>query len=228
MSAADVEHVVTILSGGMDSVTLAFVLQAAGIPQTFLSFDYGQRHRRELAYAGSVARLLGAPHHMVDLTSAGALLSGSALTDDCVPVPGGHYTDASMRARVVPNRNMILLGIATGVAVAEGARGVAFGAHAGDHPIYPDCRPAFVEVFTTLARVANEGFIAPGFRILAPFIDKTKVEIVQIGAGLEVPYANTWSCYQGGELHCGVCGTCVERKEAFVLAGVADPTTYAA
>jgi 7-cyano-7-deazaguanine synthase len=132
-----------------------------------------------------VARQLGVPHHSIDLVSAGALLTGSAHTDDRIAIPEGHYTDASMRATVVLNRNMVLLGIATGVAVARGAGAVAFGANAGDHPVYPDCRPQFVEAFTTLARVANEGFIAPGFRVLAPFIDKTKAEIVQIGAALE-------------------------------------------
>jgi 7-cyano-7-deazaguanine synthase len=98
MSTADSEHVVTIVSGGMDSVTLAFVLQAAGIRQTFLSFDYGQRHRRELVYVSSMARLLGAPHHTINLTSAGSLLTGSTLTADRVPIPEGYYTDASMRA----------------------------------------------------------------------------------------------------------------------------------
>jgi 7-cyano-7-deazaguanine synthase len=221
-------HAVVIVSGGMDSVTLAFLLAQEGYELTVLCFDYGQRHKQELVCAQSNAKRLGAITHLVDLATVGGLLAGSALTDDAVAVPEGHYTDESMRATVVPNRNAIFLSIATGVAVAQGAEAVAFGAHAGDHPIYPDCRPSFVEAFTTMALLANEGFVADRFRVLAPFINKTKAEIVRIGVRLGVPYEDTWSCYQGGELHCGRCGTCVERKEAFVIAGVPDPTVYMA
>ena len=220
------QRVVAVVSGGMDSVTLAFLLHAEGWRLTMVSFDYGQRHRRELGCARAAAGRLGARHHVVDLTAAGALLGGSALTDGAVAVPEGHYTDASMRATVVPNRNAILLAVATGVAVAEGATAVAFGAHTGDHPVYPDCRPVFVEAFAAMARVANEGFLAPGFQVLAPFLGKTKADIVRLGVDLEVPYAETWSCYVGGEAHCGRCGTCTERREAFALAGVPDPTSY--
>jgi len=210
----------------MDSVTLAFLLHAEGWRLTIVSFDYGQRHRRELRCAQSAAGRLGAGHHVIDLTAVGTLLGGSALTDGSVTVPEGHYTDVSMRATVVPNRNAILLAVATGVAVAEGASAVAFGAHAGDHPIYPDCRPAFVEAFAAMAQVANEGFLMPGFQVLAPFIGKTKADIVWLGVQLGVPYAETWSCYVGGEAHCGRCGTCTERREAFMLANVPDPTAY--
>lgn len=184
---------VVIVSGGMDSVTLAFLLAQEGYELTVLCFDYGQRHKRELVCAQSNAKRLGAATHLVDLAAVGGLLCGSALTDDAVAVPEGHYTDESMRVTVVPNRNAILLSIATGVAVAQGAEAVAFGAHAGDHPIYPDCRPSFVEAFTTMARVANEGFVADGFRVLVPFLDKTKAEIVRIGVSLGVPYEDTWS-----------------------------------
>ena len=167
------------------------------------------------------------PHDVVDLRSAGALLSGSALTDATVDVPDGHYTDESMRSTVVANRNAIFAMVATGVAVAEGAGAVALGIHAGDHPIYPDCRPPFVEAAERLARVANEGFLSEHFQLLAPFLTWTKAEIVQRGAELGVPFAETWSCYKGADVHCGTCGTCVERREAFELARVADPTEYA-
>jgi 7-cyano-7-deazaguanine synthase len=194
---------------------------------SLVSFDYRQRHRPELAAARAVAAGLGAPHEVIDLRPVGALLTGSALTDTSVEVPRGHYTDESMRRTVVPNRNAIMLDIATGIAVAQGADAVAFGAHGGDHPIYPDCRPEFVVAFTEMARVANAGFISSHFRVMAPFLSLTKSEIVRIGARLRVPFELTWSCYEGRAVHCGRCGACVERREAFTLAGVHDPTSYA-
>lgn len=220
--------VVSTLSGGLDSVTLAHEVAAGGEDLVCLSFDYGQRHRRELDAARACAERLGAEHHVVDLTSVGALLTGSALTDGGVDVPEGHYTDASMAATVVPNRNAIMLSVAVGVAAARGAVAVAAAIHAGDHPIYPDCRPAFVDAFTHEARTANEGFLVDGFEVRAPFLHLDKADIVRRGAALGVPFELTWSCYVGGERHCGRCGTCVERREAFDLAGVADPTEYEA
>ena len=220
--------VVTTLSGGLDSVTLAHELAADGHDVVALSFDYGQRHAKEIAHAARCADRLGAEHHVVDLRSVGALLTGSALTDPGVEVPEGHYTDASMASTVVPNRNAIMLSVAVGVAVARGAEAVATAVHAGDHAIYPDCRPAFIEAIEHEARVANEGFIAEGFQVRAPFLHLNKDEIVRRGAALGVPFEETWSCYVGEELHCGRCGTCVERREAFELARVADPTRYSA
>jgi 7-cyano-7-deazaguanine synthase len=220
--------VVTTLSGGLDSVTLAHALAAEGHDVIALSFHYGQRHAKELDRAARCADRLGAEHHIVDLQSVGALLTGSALTDPDVEVPEGHYTDESMAATVVPNRNAIMLSVAVGVAVARGAGAVATAVHAGDHAIYPDCRPAFIEAIEHEARIANEGFITDGFEVLAPFLHLSKDEIVRRGAALGVPFEETWSCYLGEELHCGLCGTCVERREAFELAGVHDPTRYAA
>lgn len=219
-------HVVAVVSGGLDSVTLAHLLASSVERLTVVAADYGQRHRRELDFAGACAVRLGAAYHCLDLRAVGALLTGSALTDGAVDVPEGHYTDDSMRSTVVPNRNAILLEVATGLAVASGADAIATGVHAGDHPIYPDCRPAFVEAFERLARVANEGFAADDFEVLAPFLHLTKADIVRAGASLGVPFAETWSCYRGGDVHCGRCGTCVERREAFAVAGVADPTRY--
>lgn len=218
---------VVTVSGGLDSVTLAHALADDGADLVALSFDYGQRHAKEIDFAARCADRLGADHHIVDLHSVGVLLTGSALTDPAVEVPEGHYTDASMAATVVPNRNAIMLSVAVGVAVARGADAVATAVHAGDHAVYPDCRPAFIEAAEHEARVANEGFIKDGFRVLAPFLHVTKEEIVRRGAALGVPFAQTWSCYLGGERHCGRCGTCVERREAFEFAGVADPTDYA-
>lgn len=222
-----VGHAVVIVSGGMDSTVLAYLLSRSGSAVTLLSFDYGQRHRIELDYARRTAQALSAPHHVVDLTSLTGLLAGSALTDESVAVPDGHYTDTSMRATVVPNRNAIMLDIAVAQAVSVGADAVVFGAHAGDHPIYPDCRPDFLTAFQTMAVLANEGFAHPNLRVTAPFIALSKADIAGIGAQLGVPFADTWSCYKGNAVHCGVCGTCVERREAFVVAGVPDPTVYA-
>ncbi|MFD1325579.1 7-cyano-7-deazaguanine synthase QueC [Micromonospora sonneratiae] len=219
-------HVVVVVSGGMDSTVLAYALHRAGSAVTLLSCDYGQRHRRELGYAARVAEALHAPHVVVDLTGIIGVLSGSALTDVQVDVPDGHYTDASMRATVVPNRNAIMLDVAVAHAVSAGADAVAFGAHAGDHPIYPDCRPAFLAAYESTARLANEGFLPTGFRVVAPFIDWSKADIARLGDVIGVPFADTWSCYKGGQRHCGTCGTCAERREAFEVAGVMDPTAY--
>ena len=219
---------VAMISGGVDSTTLVYHLRDQGYELVLVSFDYAQRHRRELAAAGRVARALEIPHRVVDISGVGRLLSGSALTDASVPVPEGHYTDASMRSTVVANRNAILLSIATGIAVSHGCELVAYAAHAGDHPIYPDCRPEFVRAMESALRLGNQGFASSEFRVYAPFLEKTKAEIVAIGARLGVPFEMTWSCYVGGERHCGRCGTCTERREAFQLAGVPDVTEYAA
>lgn len=221
-----IRHVVAVVSGGLDSTTLAYWLHQHADRLTLLSADYGQRHRKELQYAERTATALGVPHRIVDLTSVGALLGGSALTDAAVDVPDGHYTDASMASTVVPNRNALLLDVAVGLATTLGADAVAFGAHGGDHTIYPDCRPEFLAAYQATAQLAGAGFLADGFEVLAPFMTISKTEIVALAAQLQVPLANTWSCYRGGDLHCGTCGTCVERREAFTDAGVEDPTTY--
>jgi 7-cyano-7-deazaguanine synthase len=217
-----------VASGGLDSSVLVHHLRDDGWRLRIVSFDYGQRHAVELEHARRLAASIDARHDVVDLRAVGALLSGSALTDPGVEVPDGHYTDESMRATVVANRNAIFTMIATGVAVADGAHAVALGIHAGDHTVYPDCRPAFVAAAEHLARVANEGFVPHDFTVLAPFLGWSKADIVRRGAELGVPFDETWSCYKGGLTHCGTCGTCVERREAFERAGVADPTAYGA
>jgi 7-cyano-7-deazaguanine synthase len=219
-------HAVVIASGGLDSTAVAYWLADKGSQLTLLSFDYGQRHGKELEHAARIAERLGARHEVVDLVGVGRLLGGSALTDEAVDVPDGHYTDASMRITVVPNRNAIMLSVAVGAAVACGADAVAFGAHAGDHPIYPDCRPEFFSLMERTALAGNEGFLPAGFQLLAPFLRLSKAEIVAWAAALGVPFALTWSCYKGRDRHCGTCGTCTERIEAFADAGVEDPTAY--
>jgi 7-cyano-7-deazaguanine synthase len=217
---------VAVVSGGLDSVTLAYCLKAQRSRVRMVSFDYGQRHIRELECARQAAADLQFVHQVVDLRAVGALLNENALTDRAVGVPDGHYTDASMQVTVVPNRNAIMLDIAVAVAVTAGCDAVAFGAHGGDHAIYPDCRPEFVDAFTVSARSANDGLLARGFRVFAPFLRLSKADIVRIGASCGVPFERTWSCYRGGELHCGTCGTCTERREAFEYARITDPTSY--
>lgn len=217
---------VLILSGGLDSTVLAHSLLANhGLPR-LVSFDYGQRHRTELAYAACTAARMGADHTIIDLTGLTPHLRGSALTDPTVAVPEGHYEDETMRATVVPNRNMMMLAIAGAIAVAEGRPAVATAVHAGDHAIYPDCRPAFTEAMDQALRAATAG--DGDVALLAPFVTFTKAMIVLFGHAIGVPWEDTWSCYQGGAVHCGRCGTCVERIEAFALAEVADPTVYEA
>jgi 7-cyano-7-deazaguanine synthase len=220
---------VVLVSGGMDSVTLIHDLRDMypDFSWHFLSFDYGQRHVKELNVAEYWAERFDADFNTVDLRGITKLLagSGSVLVDHSIDIPEGHYAEESMKATVVPNRNAIMLSIATGVAVAQSAEIVAAGMHAGDHFIYPDCRPPFVDAFDEAMSHANEGFWDNG-RVIAPFIAVSKADIVKIGTDLGVDYAMTWSCYKGGDYHCGKCGTCVERKEAFELAGVPDPTQY--
>lgn len=222
------ESAVVLASGGLDSTTLLYHLRASGSRVRLLSFDYGQRHRRELDAAAHLADALDLAHHIVDLRPVGALLTGSALTEPDIEVPDGHYTDASMRVTVVPNRNALMLDVAVAAAVTHGCDAVAFGAHGGDHAIYPDCRPEFVAAFTASARLANHGFLPEAFSVYAPFLALTKADVVRLGASHRVPFGLTWSCYRGAARHCGTCGTCTERREAFRVARVADPTAYEA
>lgn len=219
------KRAIAIVSGGMDSVTLAYLLASEGFSLHLLSFDYGQRHLKELEYAEMCAERLDAEFDVADISGVGRLLKGSALTDD-VPVPYGHYAASNMAITVVPNRNAIMLSIAYGVAVSEGAGVVATGVHAGDHFVYPDCRPEFIQAFDAMQKKAVEGFGDESLGLYAPFLEWSKADIVTAGVKLGVPYEDTWSCYEGGEVHCGECGTCVERREAFQLAGVRDPTVY--
>ncbi|NUT47304.1 MAG: 7-cyano-7-deazaguanine synthase QueC [Saccharothrix sp.] len=223
-SRSDPFVVVVVLSGGMDSTTLMAHYAALRRSIVAVTVDYGQRHRREIDSARRVAEHYGAVHQVVDLSGFGALLGGSALTDSAVDVPEGHYAEHSMRATVVPNRNAVLANVAVSIAVARRAGVVALGMHSGDHFIYPDCRPAFVEALRGLVAVANEGFPTP--EVQAPFMTWTKAEIAAHGVALGAPLELSWSCYKGGDVHCGVCGTCYERREAFRDAGVADPTGY--
>jgi len=215
---------IVICSGGLDSVSLAYKVAAENTLHSLLSFDYGQRHKKELDYAATCAAALGVPHQIIDIRTIGASLTGSALTDD-IDVPDGHYAEDSMKVTVVPNRNAIMLAIAFGVAAAQDADAVATAVHGGDHFIYPDCRPGFIDAFQIMQDQALDGYAS--VRLHTPFVNGSKADIVTSGAAHNTPFADTWSCYKGGAIHCGRCGTCVERIEAFALAGVDDPTEYA-
>lgn len=210
---------VLILSGGMDSTTLAYDLVAKGVEVHCLSFNYGQKHSRELQGAAVTCQKLGLSHQIVDLSEQLSPLLDSALTRSDQAVPEGHYADENMKATVVPNRNMIMLSIAAGYAISIGADAVAYAAHAGDHAIYPDCRPRFREAMQNVLDVCH---FTP-IELSTPYIDIDKGQICAIGRDLGVPYEDSWTCYKGQEAPCGVCGACVERAEAFQFAGIVDP-----
>jgi len=216
-------RVVLIHSGGLDSTVLLYHLLAEGHSVSALSVHYGQRHAKELARAAAIAQRMGVRHEMADLRAVAGLLAGSSLTSPDIPVPEGHYAEENMKATVVPNRNMILLALAAGWAISQKADAVAYAAHSGDHAIYPDCRTEFADAMRHAIGLADWHKVD----LLRPFVTLTKADIVRRGAQLFVPFADTWSCYKGGDLHCGRCGTCIERREAFHLAGVLDPTPYA-
>ena len=228
-------HVV-VYSGGMDSFTLLRYtiaqLMQEGDSLMALSFDYGQRHRRELEVAKKVCRKLGVAHHVIDLSTLRPLLPGSALTDKQVDVPHGHYEAESMKKTVVPGRNTLMLSIALAAAEGQLMRDdgqrrhnayIYFGAHAGDHHIYPDCRPQFVAKLADAFREASEGRVM----LMAPFEGLTKGGILGVGAtyaGLvALDYADTHTCYEGTLPPCGKCGACQERAEAFALHSWEDP-----
>lgn len=206
----------------MDSSTaLAYASQGvadARCNMLAIFVDYGQRHIVERKSAERIADFYGVTLITLDLTSFGASVK-SALTSD-IAVPHGHYAEDNMALTVVPNRNATMLSAAAGIASSHGLTSLYTAVHAGDHAVYADCRPDFIEALS----VATE--LACGVTIEAPFVDKSKADIAATGDELGVPYDLTWSCYEGGQKHCGRCGTCVERAEAFYLAKVEDPTEY--
>ena len=214
---------IVVCSGGLDSVSLAHKIAAEQQLLGLLSFDYGQRHRKELDFAAACAARLDVPHQIIDISNIGRHLTGSALTDN-IAVPDGHYAEETMKATIVPNRNAIMLTIAFGLAAAQGADAVAVAVHGGDHFIYPDCRPTFIDAFQQMQNQALDGYAVVS--LYAPYVNISKADIVTDGVASGTPFAETWSCYKGGQNHCGRCGTCVERREAFHLAGVTDPTVY--
>lgn len=215
--------VVVLCSGGMDSVTALYQACREHEVVAALSFDYGSKHNpRELPFAAWHARHLGVRHEVVALDFMNRLFQSDLLASGGA-IPDGHYEHATMKQTVVPFRNAIMLSIATGFAESIGAGGLVIAAHGGDHAIYPDCREDFMQAMGEAMRLGTY----PGIRLLRPFITHDKASIAATGAGLGIDYSRTWSCYKGGAVHCGTCGTCVERREAFIEAGLHDPTEYA-
>lgn len=213
-----------LLSGGMDStVLLASVLKTRRKEDVMtLSFDYGSKHNeREYEHALKVCEQYGVKNVLVKLDFMGALFKSDLLKSGG-DVPDGHYADESMKKTVVPFRNGIMLSIAAGLAESIEADEIFIANHFGDHAIYPDCRKDFIRPM----KEAIEKGTYLGIRLHSPFCDKTKTDIAIAGNLLNVPFEKTWSCYKGGKIHCGTCGTCVERKEAFAESGLKDPTEY--
>ena len=214
---------VVLLSGGMDSVTALYQAKSEHEVTAALSFDYGSKHNAmEIPFAREHAGRLGVPHHTIRLDFMPRLFRSHLLCGGG-NIPDGHYAEETMKQTVVPFRNGIMLSIACGFAESSGSEAIVIAAHAGDHTIYPDCRESYLQ---SMAEAMLCGTYA-GIQLLRPFIDLDKAGIVRVGTQLGIDYARTWSCYKGEARHCGTCGTCVERREAFLLAGVPDPTEYA-
>lgn len=214
--------VVVLCSGGMDSVTALHWARWRHDVRAVLSFEYGAKHNhREIPFAAEQAKLLGLAHQVIALDFIGRHFRSDLLTSGGV-IPEGHYADENMQRTVVPFRNGVMLAVAAGFAESAGAEALVIAAHSGDHAIYPDCRDDFMR---TMADAIRLGTYA-GIQLLRPFIGLDKGQIASEGARLGVDFARTWSCYKGATRHCGKCGTCVERREAFMKAALPDPTEY--
>ena len=214
---------VVVYSGGMDSYTVLHTALAEGKEVYALSFNYGQRHSKELDVAAAVCAKHDIPHKVVDISAINSLMAGSSLTSE-IDIPEGHYAEESMKNTVVPNRNMVLLSMAIAYAVSLEAPEVYYGAHSGDHHIYPDCRPEFVHAMNAVSKIANYERV----EIVTPFLNSSKGEILAAGLAMNLDYSDTWTCYNGREKACGKCGACNERLEAFTEQGVTDPLNYEA
>lgn len=216
--------VVVLCSGGMDSVTALYWARREHDVAAVVSFDYGAKHNhRELLFAAEHAAKGKLRHEIIPLDFVNRLFASDLLKSGG-EIPEGHYAAENMKQTVVPFRNAIMLSIACGFAESVGAQGLVIAAHTGDHTIYPDCREEFMHAMGEAMRLGTYA----GVQLLRPFIALSKGQIAAEGARLGVDFAHTWSCYKGGTVHCGQCGTCVERREAFMRAGLADPTKYEA
>jgi 7-cyano-7-deazaguanine synthase len=214
---------IVLVSGGMDSVVALYEAHRTCEVLGGLSFNYGSKHNhKEIPCAEWHCKGLGIPHLAISLGFMGETFKSALLTSGGA-IPDGHYEEQSMKQTVVPFRNGIMLSIAGGYAESLEAKAVVIAAHAGDHAIYPDCREDFMKAIAEAVRLGTYAEI----EVLRPFIRMTKAEIARRGQELGVDFSKTWSCYKGEEIHCGTCGTCVERREAFMLAGLKDPTPYA-
>lgn len=211
---------IIVVSGGMDSITMLYEYKdsiAVGI-----SFNYGSKHNdKEIAFARLHCQRLGIEHIEIPLGFMQQYFTSSLLIGG-EDIPEGNYNDENMKSTVVPFRNGIMLAIAAGMAESRGLKHVMLANHGGDHAIYPDCRPGFVNAMSEA--ISNGTY--DGITIVAPYTNITKTDIAKKGAELGIDYSETWSCYKGGDIHCGKCGTCTERKEALRDAGIDDNTEY--
>ena len=215
--------VIVLVSGGMDSVAALYEANHQYDVVGAVSFDYGSKHNhKEIPFGAMHSQMLGVPHRTIRLAFVDQLFKSDLLQSGGA-IPDGHYEEQSMKQTVVPFRNGIMLSIAGGYAESIEANGLVIAAHSGDHAIYPDCREDFMKSMGDAIRLGTYAAV----EILRPFIHNSKAEIAQRGHELGVDFSKTWSCYKGGDVHCGTCGTCVERREAFQLAGLPDPTAYA-
>jgi len=211
---------IIIVSGGMDSVTLLYDKQFE--ISLAVTFDYGSNHnKREIEFAKIHCKKLGIPHIVIPLTFIGDYFK-SSLLEGADAIPNGHYADENMKSTVVPFRNGIMLSIACGLAESKGLKKVLIANHFGDHAIYPDCRATFIESMNEAMAYGTYNNV----NISAPYTGISKADIARIGKKLGIDYSMTYSCYKGGENHCGQCGTCVERKQAMIEAGIDDKTKY--
>lgn len=211
---------VLILSGGMDSTTLLYEFKED--IALAISFDYGSNHNdKEIPFAKYHCTQLGIKHITIPLSFMKEYFKSSLLAG-AEAIPEGNYDDENMKSTVVPFRNGIMLAIAAGVAESNGLKHVMMANHSGDHTIYPDCRPQFATAMSDAIAAGTYD----GITLVTPYTHISKTDIVKRGAALGLDYTQTWSCYKGGEKHCGKCGTCMERKEALRDAGMADPTIY--
>jgi 7-cyano-7-deazaguanine synthase len=215
--------VVVLLSGGMDSVAAFYDAMSQHEVVAAISFDYGAKHNhKEIPFAAYHCTKFSVEHRVISLDFVGELFKSDLLKSGGA-IPDGHYEEQTMKSTVVPFRNGIMLSIAAGLAESKEAAGLVIAAHAGDHAIYPDCREEFMKSMAAAIRVGTYA----GIRLLRPFISMTKADIASRGHSLGIDFSQTWSCYKGDAIHCGTCGTCVERREAFIVAGIPDPTEYA-
>lgn len=226
------EKVVVLCSGGLNSVTLAYQIHStAPTPEIVLfGVDYGQRHKKELYCAKQIVKdLVGVTYVRAHVEQPIEVAMSSALFKEGAEVPDGHYEEDSMKVTVVPNRNAILLSLAWAHAIAIGATTIYAATPRSDHSIYPDCRPWFINALSDALAYGTDGHADLSLKIVTPYIRIGKHNIIRIGATqlkVPVPYEKTWSCFKGGVLHCGTCGACAARKEAFELARIEDPTEY--
>lgn len=218
------KKVVVVLSGGLDSTVLAYqaVKDLGAENVAAITFDYGQRHNKEIMLAKLSTSKLGIKHVVIDMAEVGKQIFKSALMDKAAVLPTGKYAEENLQSTVVPNRNMIMVSLAAGFAISFGANEVRYGAHSGDHSNYPDCRPEFIASLRNTLSLCHFEPIG----LVTPFANCTKADIVMMGLEIGVPFEDTWSCYDGGDYACGVCTTCDDRLKAFEANNADDPILY--